>query len=176
MSEHRAELNVVISLFSGLWMSWNGSGIEFVSTFLEKENDHFTLSSGICPLIWNDVFFQQVLSQSILAWYWSVLSQWAVASFLCGCIVISSHSQWKMKLGFYCLRGLQLGEQPHFARCLTDEPQNVVCFQPGCGGVVLLEDKHKCWFTVSERQYQQQEYSRQTAKKSKAICIIYSSA
>ena len=54
--------------------------------------------------------------------------------------------------GFYCPRGLQSGGRPHPARCLTDEPQDVVCSQPGCGGVVPIKDKHKCWFTVSERQ------------------------
>ena len=53
--------------------------------------------------------------------------------------------------GFYCPHGLQSGGRPHPAHCLTDEPQDVVCSQPGCGGVVPIEDKHKCWFTVSER-------------------------
>ena len=70
------------------------------------------------------------------------------------CEVASSYPHTrnvKWHLGFYCPRSLQSGGRPHPARCLTHEPQDVVCSQPGCGGVVPLEDKHKCWFTVSDK-------------------------
>ena len=68
------------------------------------------------------------------------------------CEVASSYPHTrnvKWLLGFYCPHGLQSGGRPHPARCLTDEPQDVVCSQPGCGGVVPLENKHRCWFMVS---------------------------
>ena len=57
----------------------------------------------------------------------------------------------KWYFGFYCPHAIQSGQYPHPARCMTkDKPQDVICSQQGCkNGPVDLEDKHKCWFTVS---------------------------
>ena len=53
--------------------------------------------------------------------------------------------------GFYCPHSVNSGGRPHPALCQTmEEPQDVVCSLPDChGGQVDLEDRHKCWFTVS---------------------------
>ena len=62
------------------------------------------------------------------------------------------HTQdWKWDFGFYCPHAIQSGRCPHPARCNTkDEPQDVICSRRNCkNGPVDLEDKHKCWFTVS---------------------------
>ena len=63
------------------------------------------------------------------------------------------HTQgMKWDFGFYCPHAIQSGQCPHPARCNTKyKPQNVICSQEGCkDGPVDLEDKHKCWFTVSD--------------------------
>ena len=63
------------------------------------------------------------------------------------------HTQdWKWDFGFYCPHAIQSGRCPHPARCNTkDKPQDVICSQRNCkNGPVDLEDKHKCWFTVSD--------------------------
>ena len=63
------------------------------------------------------------------------------------------HTQdWKWDFGFYCPHAIQSGQCPHPARCGTkDKPQDVRCSQRNCkNGPVDLEDKHKCWFTVSD--------------------------
>ena len=58
----------------------------------------------------------------------------------------------KWRYGFYCPHAVVSGGRPHPTPCLTmDEPQDVVCSLPDChGGAVALEDRHKCWFTVSD--------------------------
>ena len=49
--------------------------------------------------------------------------------------------------GFYCPHAVQSGRRPHPARCFSDQ---VICSEDDCrGGPVGLDDKHKCWFTVS---------------------------
>ena len=55
------------------------------------------------------------------------------------------------EFGFYCPHALQSGRRPHPARCRSkNKPQHVICSMQGCrGGPVGLENKHKCWFTVS---------------------------
>ena len=57
----------------------------------------------------------------------------------------------KWQHGFYCPHSVNSGGRPHPALCQTmEEPQDVVCSLPDCrGGPVALEDRHKCWFTVS---------------------------
>ena len=68
-------------------------------------------------------------------------------------LLFCPHTQgMKWDFGFYCPHAIQSGQCPHPARCCTDdEPQNVICSQEGCkDGPVDLEDKHKCWFTVSD--------------------------
>ena len=59
--------------------------------------------------------------------------------------------EMKWDYGFYCPHAIQSGQCSHPARCSTmDEPQDVICSQRDCGnGPVDVEDKHKCWFTVS---------------------------
>ena len=54
-------------------------------------------------------------------------------------------------IGFYCPHALQSGRRPHPARCRSkNKPQHVICSMQDCrGGPVGLENKHKCWFTVS---------------------------
>ena len=53
--------------------------------------------------------------------------------------------------GFYCPHAVQSGRRPHPARCHSkNKPQHVICSIQDCqGGPVGLENKHKCWFTVS---------------------------
>ena len=53
--------------------------------------------------------------------------------------------------GFYCPHAVQSGRRPHPARCRSkNKPQHVICSMRDCrGGPVGLENKHKCWFTVS---------------------------
>ena len=53
--------------------------------------------------------------------------------------------------GFYCPHAVQSGRRPHPARCHSkNKPQQVICSIRDCrGGPVGLENKHKCWFTVS---------------------------
>ena len=53
--------------------------------------------------------------------------------------------------GFYCPHAVQSGSRPHPARCYSKvKPQHVICSIQDCrGGPVDLENKHKCWFTVS---------------------------
>ena len=53
--------------------------------------------------------------------------------------------------GFYCPHAVQSGRRPHPARCHSkNKPQHVICSMRDCqGGPVGLENKHKCWFTVS---------------------------
>ena len=53
--------------------------------------------------------------------------------------------------GFYCPHAIQSGRCPHPARCSTmDGPQDVMCSQQDCiNGPVILEDRTKCYFTVS---------------------------
>ena len=53
--------------------------------------------------------------------------------------------------GFYCPHAIQSGRRPHPARCRSKiNPQHVVCSIRDCReGPVGLENKHKCWFTVS---------------------------
>ena len=55
--------------------------------------------------------------------------------------------------GFYCPYAVQSGTRPHPARCYSMiKPQHVICSIRDCrGGPVGLENKHKCWFTVSVR-------------------------
>jgi len=61
------------------------------------------------------------------------------------------------QFGFYCPGGLQRGEQPHSAICLTegkivgDAPVDMQCFDEPCceDEEFLLETKHKRWFKVS---------------------------
>ena len=49
--------------------------------------------------------------------------------------------------GFYCPLAVQSGRLPHPASCFSDK---VICSEDDCqGGPVGLENKHKCWFTVS---------------------------
>ena len=49
--------------------------------------------------------------------------------------------------GFYCPLAVQSGRRPHPSRCFSDK---VICSEDDCqGGPVSLENKHKCWFTVS---------------------------
>ena len=57
----------------------------------------------------------------------------------------------KWRYGFYCPHSIVSGGRPHPALCqTTDEPQGVVCSLPDCHeGPIALEDRHKCWFTVS---------------------------
>ena len=57
----------------------------------------------------------------------------------------------RWKLGFYCPRAVRLGQHPHSATCESeDNPQEMICSQKGCReGLVPLDNKHKCWFTVS---------------------------
>ena len=57
----------------------------------------------------------------------------------------------KWRYGFYCPRSVVSGGRPHPALCqTTDEPQDVVCSLPDFHeGPIALEDRHKCWFTVS---------------------------
>ena len=54
----------------------------------------------------------------------------------------------KWQHGLYCPLSVKSGGRPHPALCQTmEEPQDVVC---DChSGPVALEDRHKCWFTVS---------------------------
>ena len=57
------------------------------------------------------------------------------------CEVASSYPHTrnvKWRYDFYCPRSLRSGGRPHPARCLIDEPQDVVCSQPGCGVLFLL--------------------------------------
>ena len=61
--------------------------------------------------------------------------------------------EWKWEFGFYCPRAM-LSDNilPHPACCSKpNEPEKVTCPQSECGhaGLVDLEDKHMCWFTVS---------------------------
>ena len=60
----------------------------------------------------------------------------------------------KWRYGFYCPHSIVSGGRPHPALCqTTDEPQDVVCSLPDCHeGPIALEDRHKCWFTVSIQQ------------------------
>ena len=53
--------------------------------------------------------------------------------------------------GFYCPHAVQSGRRPHPALCHSKKkPQHVICSIRDCrGGPVGLENKHKCWFTVS---------------------------
>ena len=63
------------------------------------------------------------------------------------------HTQgMKWDFGFYCPHVIQSGQCLYPARCCTkDEPQDVICTQGDCKNrPVDLEDKHKCWFTVSD--------------------------
>ena len=49
--------------------------------------------------------------------------------------------------GFYCPHAVQSGRRPHPACCFSEQ---VICSIRDCrGGPVGLENKHKCWFTVS---------------------------
>ena len=61
----------------------------------------------------------------------------------------------KWRYGFYCPHSIVSGGRPHPALCqTTDEPQDVVCSLPDCHeGPIALEDRHKCWFTVSIAVY-----------------------
>ena len=58
----------------------------------------------------------------------------------------------KWDFGFYCPHAIQSRRSPHPACCKTkDKPQSVICSLEGCkDGPINLQDKHKCWFTVSE--------------------------
>ena len=58
----------------------------------------------------------------------------------------------KWDFGFYCPHAIESGQCPHPASCMTkDKPQEVICSQEGCrDGPVYLDDKHTCWFTVSQ--------------------------
>ena len=71
----------------------------------------------------------------------------------------------KWRYGFYCPHSIVSGGRPHPALCqTTDEPQDVVCSLPDCHeGPIALEDRHKCWFTVS------------TAAIHKSVCMLLSS-
>ena len=64
------------------------------------------------------------------------------------------HTQgMKWDFGFYCPHAIQSGQCPHPIKCSTnDEPQDGICSQKDCTaeGLVVLEDNHKCWFTVSK--------------------------
>ena len=53
--------------------------------------------------------------------------------------------------GFYCPHAVQSGRRPHPARCRSKKkPRDVICSMRDCReGPVGLENKHKCWFTVS---------------------------
>ena len=54
----------------------------------------------------------------------------------------------KWDFGFYCPYATESRRHPHLANCTTmDEPDSFICSQHG---QVDLEDKHNCWFTVSE--------------------------
>ena len=54
--------------------------------------------------------------------------------------------------GFYCPHAVQSGRRPHPAICPSKtKPQHVICSIRDCRGghPVVIENKHKCWFTVS---------------------------
>ena len=57
----------------------------------------------------------------------------------------------RWNFGFYCPHAVQSGRRPHPARCRSKvNPEHVICSLRNCrGGPVGLENKHKCWFTVS---------------------------
>ena len=64
--------------------------------------------------------------------------------------------------GFYCPHAVQSGSRPHPARCYGSKvkPQHVICSIQDCrGGPVGLENRHKCWFTVSIYKVLFSEYS-----------------
>ena len=53
----------------------------------------------------------------------------------------------RWNFGFYCPHAMQSGRRPHPARCRSEQ---VICSIRDCrGGPVGLENKHKCWFSVS---------------------------
>ena len=60
--------------------------------------------------------------------------------------------EWKWDFGFYCPHALRSDKIPPHPACCTDKvkPQKVECCQYGCKeGLVGLDQKHMCWFTVS---------------------------
>ena len=59
---------------------------------------------------------------------------------------------WNWDFGFYCPHALRSDNiPPHLARCsVKEKPEKVICSQQDCKNrLVKLDEKHKCWFTVS---------------------------
>ena len=74
---------------------------------------------------------------------------WTMFCEVCSLHPHSRDVRWDF--GFYCPHAVQSGRRPHSARCHSGtKPQHVICSLLDCRrGAVVLENKHKCWFTVS---------------------------
>ena len=133
----------------GDWMSSTDLGIEFASTFMTTTKKDCFMSRFVAWLshvevrIVTDAVINPRLILECRRQLWKMFHE--VAS-------LYPHTRnvhWDF--GFYCPHAVQSGSRPHPARCYSKvKPQHVICSIQDCrGGPVGLENKHKCWFTVS---------------------------